>query len=65
MRDVARIPTICNKLQALWSKYPDQRFFQLISNLMYKHEMQDRMFFVEDTELEICIDQWLQSMQDE
>lgn len=33
MRDPARIPIILEKLNAVWQKYPDIRFGQLIINL--------------------------------
>jgi hypothetical protein len=32
VRDPARISRIMNKLKKLWTKYPDQRFTQLLIN---------------------------------
>ena len=50
VRDYARINRMCSLLQACWMHYPDQRFFQLITNLL--HTDKTDLFFVEDDETE-------------
>ena len=32
MRDTKRIKRICEKLEQVWSKHPDQRLFQILFN---------------------------------
>lgn len=53
MRDVNRIKPFCDELATLWSKYPDLRFGQIMSNfaryMQFEHK-QD-IFFMEDKEL--------------
>ena len=53
MRDVNRIYPFCNELAQLWSKYPDLRFGQIMSNIARYVQMEHRrdMFFMEDDEL--------------
>lgn len=50
MRDPKRIDRICAKLAEVWSKQPDLRLGQLISNLMGTGK-QD-VFYTEDDEWE-------------
>ncbi len=53
MRDPKRIAPFCEDLAELWSKVPDWRFGQLMSNLMshYMSETGRDVFYVEDNEL--------------
>lgn len=53
MRDPKRITPFCEDLAELWSKVPDWRFGQLMSNLMshYMSETGRDVWFVEDNEL--------------
>ncbi len=38
MRDPKRIPVVMEKVQKIWTAYPDLRFFQFISYLEHKFE---------------------------
>lgn len=52
MRDPNRIPEFCNELAEIWSKVPDWRFGQFISNVM--GEIQSKhgdIFFPEDAKM--------------
>lgn len=53
MRDPNRIPNLCDRLAQIWSKVPDWRFGQLISNALgaYVSETGRDIFFPEDEEL--------------
>jgi hypothetical protein len=57
MRDPARIPRICKKLEKVWKKHPDQRLGQLVSNLMGPGRRD--VFFTEDTDWETLINEAL------
>ena len=55
MRDPKRIKPILAELERIWSETPDQRFFQLISNLSYKineTELTDLFYLEDDKTLE-------------
>lgn len=45
MRDPERIDGFCERLKAIWKKYPDLRFNQLIMNVQ-----EDRDYYTEDEE---------------
>jgi len=53
MRDPNRIKVFCDNLASLWSKVPDWRFGQFISNVLgaYVSETKRDIFFPEDDEL--------------
>jgi hypothetical protein len=53
MRDINRIKPFCDELVELWSKYPDLRFGQIMSNIARYTQMECRkdMFFMEEDEL--------------
>lgn len=52
MRDPKRIYEFCNKLAAHWSKVPDWRFGQLLSNVLGKEMPEGRdIFFPEEAEM--------------
>jgi hypothetical protein len=53
MRDINRINPFCDELAELWSKYPDLRFGQIMSNIARYTQMEHRkdMFFMEEEEL--------------
>ena len=53
MRDINRIKPFCDELAELWSKYPDLRFGQLMSNVARYVQMKKRrdMFYFEEEEL--------------
>lgn len=46
MRDPNRIHEVMTAVEALWNKYPDWRFMQLMNNLQCAHGTD--MFYVED-----------------
>lgn len=60
MRDPARIHRICQLLETAWCRFPDWRFFQLISNLS-RHVKRD-IFFIEDDEAEKMFQDFLDNM---
>lgn len=53
MRDINRIKPFCDELAELWSKYPDLRFGQIMSNIARYVQMEKRrdMFYFEEEEL--------------
>lgn len=55
MRDPKRIPEFCNKLAEIWSKYPDFRFGQFMTNVfsaapggIWYYEDDEMIKFIED-----------------
>jgi uncharacterized protein YihD (DUF1040 family) len=50
MRDIKRIKRICNLLEKKWSKVPDQRLGQFLSNYIFGHHID--IFFQEDDVVE-------------
>lgn len=48
MRDINRIDDFCNRLKKVWKENPDQRFFQLINNVMSYYDSD--MYYREDDE---------------
>lgn len=53
MRDPNRIQSFCTEFTELWSKYPDLRFGQIMSNISRYIQMEYRkdMFYMEEDEL--------------
>jgi hypothetical protein len=53
MRDINRIKPFCDELAELWSKYPDLRFGQIMSNIARYVQMEHKrdIFYYEDEEL--------------
>lgn len=53
MRDPNRIKPFCTELVELWSKYPDLRFGQIMSNITkyVQFEYSKDIFYMEDEEL--------------
>ena len=53
MRDVNRIKPFCDEFAQLWSRYPDLRFGQIVSNIARYMQIEHRMdiFFMEEEEL--------------
>ena len=53
MRDVNRIKPFCDEFAQLWSRYPDLRFGQIVSNIARYVQVEHRMdiFFMEEEEL--------------
>lgn len=53
MRDPNRIKPFCDELAELWSRYPDLRFGQIMSNIARYVQMEHRkdMFYMEEDEL--------------
>jgi hypothetical protein len=53
MRDENRIQPFCEEFAKLWSKYPDLRFGQIMSNIARYCQMELRkdMFYMEEDEL--------------
>lgn len=51
MRDPKRIPELCKLLEREWSKAPDLRLCQLISNVVSYSSISDG-FYLEDDEFE-------------
>ena len=58
MRDKNRISRILEKLEAVWSLYPDQRLMQLLLNILSDDEV-TFLFYVEDDTLENMLDEVL------
>ena len=52
-RDVNRIKPFCDEFAELWSKYPDLRFGQIMSNIARYVQMEymKDMFYMEEEEL--------------
>ena len=50
MRDPKRIKRICRLLEKNWSKCPDQRLGQFLTNFIYGHYRD--IFYTEDTIVE-------------
>ena len=51
MRDPKRIYAFCNKLAEHWSKVPDWRFGQLLSNVLGQEMKGKDLFFPEEDEM--------------
>lgn len=53
MRDPARINKFCDELKAIWSRVPDWRFGQFMSNMLgaYVSETGRDIFYPEDDEM--------------
>lgn len=52
MRDQKRIENFCETLKEVWSKMPDWRFGQLVSNIVKSAGMTPQSFFyMEDDEM--------------
>jgi hypothetical protein len=50
-RDPDRISVICGKLARLWAKYPDMRFFQMVSELQAVYDSEGKRqdpYYIED-----------------
>ena len=56
MRDPKRIDSYMERLGAVWKKYPDFRFGQLLMNLLgaVQEEVGMDLFYVEDEEFFCC-----------
>lgn len=54
MRDPKRIHDVIMAVEALWNKYPDWRFMQLINNLQRTYG--NDMFYVEDDKFKELIE---------
>lgn len=54
MRDPNRIHEVITAVEALWNKYPDWRFMQLIINLQRTYG--NDMFYVEDNKFKELIE---------
>jgi len=50
MRDIKRIKRICHLLEKMWTKCPDQRLGQFLSNYVFGHHADP--FFLEDDAIE-------------
>lgn len=50
MREIKRIHRICKKLEKMWSKVPDQRLGQFLSNYVYGHKVD--IFNLDDVQVE-------------
>lgn len=48
MRDPKRITMVLEKLEKVWKKYPDQRFCQMLTNILMDDELP---YFLEDDAL--------------
>ena len=48
MRDINRIDVFYDRLKKVWKENPDQRFFQLINNIMSRYGSD--MYYIEDDE---------------
>lgn len=64
MRDPKRIDVITNTLNELWHKYPDMRFWQLLSNINWDYR--GDMYYVEDDSIKVSLDKAIkEGFQDE
>lgn len=58
MRNSNRIKVVNNLIEALWLKYPDMRYFQLMDSIKAEHNVLNNknpstdMFYVEDDSFE-------------
>ena len=59
MRPESRIEVICELLREAWHKVPDWRFCQLIDNILGV----DNPFYVEDTQLEEALKEFLEEFK--
>lgn len=50
LRDPYRIRVFLQTLEELWNLYPDERFFQLVTNLPYRTDLPNPVdpYYVED-----------------
>lgn len=64
MRNIERIPVICDRLKAVWSAYPDLRFGQLISNV-FRDIQKDGLdlLCIEDDEFILRVEKYFQKNQ--
>jgi len=53
MRDPKRISKICKLIEEAWSKAPDQRLGQFLSNYVYGHHVD--IFFKRDKDVEYML----------
>lgn len=63
MRDINRIPVFLKKLEECWSKAPDLRFGQFITDFLgfaQIHTQQD-IFYIEDDELQEILDIYIEN----
>ena len=63
MRDKKRIKRILNKVNKLWDLYPDQRFFQLLSNYTQLGAREYDPFHFSDEDLEKYLDAGLKELR--
>lgn len=63
MRDLERIDRICQKLNRVWKKIPDQRLGQLLENYIFGRDSQG-LWFQEDTRTEELFDNILKVIDD-
>ena len=54
MRDPNRIHEVITAVEALWNKYPDWRFMQLMNNLQRTYG--NDMFYIEDDKFKDLIE---------
>ena len=64
MRDPKRINPILQKFEKVWNQYPDIRFGQLVFNLLSNSKCKN-MFYIEDTDFEIILDNIINDNQKE
>ena len=51
MRDPKRIKKLLGMIEEEWNKHPDQRFYQLLTNMgLYNKELPDH-YWIEDDEM--------------
>lgn len=63
-RDPKRVQRILNKIDQVWSKFPDMRFNQLLSSITSKlekrgNESQNDFFYTEDDRFEKALDDFM------
>lgn len=56
-RDKERIERILMEIKGLWEKYPDARFYQILSWVETDYSKKDK-FYVEDEEIEAGIEKF-------
>lgn len=59
MRDPKRINRIINKLSIVWQNQPDLRLNQLIENIIKYNQYKGDIFYLEDDDFEIMLNNLL------
>lgn len=61
MRSPSRIKIFCERLTAVWQRFPDWRFGQLVENVF--QDLQQDPFFIEDKEMIEFFEMYVKSQE--